>query len=321
MSFHSHSFDAIGVTNQVTVTDPGALGPAAAIARSHLAALDAACSRFRDDGEILALNRAGAAGMEVSPLLFAAVEAALGAAAASDGLVDPTIGAALNGLGYDRDFELIGRRGENGGYELIPAVGWRSVRLDRRSRRITLAPGTRLDLGATAKALAADWIARAVNDATGADVLVSLGGDISVIGAPAEGWPIHVGDDHRLASGGQTVAIREGALATSSTTVRRWRSGAGELHHIVDPATGASASEHWRTVSVTAATCVEANVATTAAIVLGEGAIPWLAERGFAARLVRRDGRVSAIGGWPQEPDSASTAAEHLHREQAATHA
>lgn len=312
MGFHSDSFEAIGVTNQVTVTDPAALEEAMAIARATLAELDLAASRFREDGEILALNRAGPAGMEVSPMLFAAVEAALAAAEASEGLVDPTIGAALTGLGYDRDFALVGLRGESGSIRLVPATGWRSVKLDRFGRRITLAEGTQLDLGATAKALAADWIAHEIHEETGSPVLVSLGGDIAVMGAPAAGWPINVGEDHKISKGGQTVAIREGGLATSSTMVRRWRTGETDVHHIVDPASGVPAAGPWRTVSVAAASCLDANVATTAAIVLGERAVPWLEAQGLAARLVHRDGHVEAIGGWPAEtslPTPAKTTA------------
>ncbi len=307
MGFHTSTFQAIGVTNQVTVLDAGALQPAVEIARREVAALDDACSRFRDDSEIVALNRSGPDGLSVSPLLFAATEVAIEAARATDGLVDPTVGGALRGLGYDRDFDVVVTTAPKPAFRLVPASGWESVRLDPECRRISLSRrSAELDLGATAKAFCADRIARAVRDATGSDVLVSLGGDIAVCGAPPEGWPIHVGDDHKRDSGGQVVAIRDGGLATSSTTVRRWKAGRVELHHIVNPATGAPAPEYWRTVSVAAANCVDANAAATAAIVLGPKAAAWLSERSLAARLVHRSGRVQTTGGWP-EPAPLST--------------
>jgi FAD:protein FMN transferase len=94
--------------------------------------------------------------------------------------------------------------------------------------------------------------------------------------------------------------LREGGLATSSTTVRRWRTGGVERHHIVDPRTGQPAREIWTTASVAAATCVDANAASTAAIVLGDAAPAWLARSGLAARLVRRDGSVLGVAGWPE---------------------
>jgi thiamine biosynthesis lipoprotein len=134
-------------------------------------------------------------------------------------------------------------------------------------------------------------------------VLVSLGGDVAVAGAPAGGWPVLVTDDHRGADRtGQTVGVADGGLATSSTTVRRWRAGELALHHIVDPARGTPAVEHWRTVSVAAASCVRANAAATAAIVLGAAAPGWLEGLGLAARLVRPDGRIVTTPGWPVVP-------------------
>jgi FAD:protein FMN transferase len=159
MGFHSELFDAIGVTNQVTVVDESTLAAAAGIARRELAALDDACSRFRDDSELARLNRAG--GGEVSRLLFEALEVALGAARATGGLVDPTVGGSMRALGYDRDFDVLVRLGPRPQLELRPAAGWRSVRIDREASTVGLVRGAELDLGATAKAFAADRIASA----------------------------------------------------------------------------------------------------------------------------------------------------------------
>ena len=237
--------------------------------------------------------------------MLAAIDAALHAAALTDGVVDPTVGGSLRALGYDRDLALVLRRGPTPRLEQRPAAGWRSVHVDHVRSAVTLARGTELDLGATAKAFAADRIAAAVQRANGSSVLVSLGGDVAVAGPPpAGGWPILVTDDSRAAgAAGQVVAIERGALATSSTTVRRWATASGDAHHIVDPRTGAPAGSAWRTVSATADTCVAANTATTAAIVLGERAPGWLAARGIAARLVRPDGDTVYTGGWPAAPD------------------
>jgi thiamine biosynthesis lipoprotein len=132
-------------------------------------------------------------------------------------------------------------------------------------------------------------------------VLVSLGGDIAVAGdPPAGGWPI-------LVARAQTVSIREGGLATSGTTVRRWRAGRLELHHIVDPRSGAPAPEVWQTVSVAAPTCLEANVAATASIILGDAAPAWLESRGLPARLVGTDGSTRETAGWPAAELAGST--------------
>jgi len=294
-------FEAIGVANRVVVVDDDTLEQAAELAVAEVDALDLACSRFRDDSELVRLNGAAGRPVPVSPLLYDAIETALAAAAATDGVVDPTVGASLRGLGYDRTFELVVSRGPSPQFAFVPAGGWESVELDPDARTVRVPHGVELDLGATAKALGSDRIAAAIAAATGSAVLVSLGGDIAVGGAPEDGWPVLIADDSRAAldSPGPVIVLLAGGLATSSTTVRRWRSGEVELHHVVDPRTGRPASGPWRTASVLGPTCVEANVAATAAIVLGTRAPAFLEQRGLAARLVAHDGAVACTRGWP----------------------
>ena len=240
----------------------------------------------------------------VSPLLYELIDVALRAARWTNGLVDPTVGRSLRAAGYDRDFAVVVRRGALPHVDFVPAAGRRSVRLDPASRRVRLRPGTELDLGATAKARAADLIAAAVEQTTGAGALVSLGGDIAVAGPPSpDGWTIALGDDSRAESG-PAVSIRAGGLATSSTAVRRWAADGGELHHILQPATGAPAAEVWRTVSVTASTCLVANTAATAAILLSGRAPAWLRARRLPARLVTPAGGEVCVAGWPLTANS-----------------
>lgn len=268
------SWEALGTTALVRLTDQRHLDLAQRMMQQELAEIDEAASSFRSDSELSSVLAADGRPVPISVALHRAVRAALTAASLTDGLVDPTLG----------------RR-----------PGWREVELTDSTLRIPA--GLPLDLGATGKALAADRAAAAISAATdGAGVLISLGGDIATSGQPpAGGWLIHVTDDHRSdrAAPGQTVVIHGGALATSGTTVRRGPKG----HHIIDPRTGASAQTPWRTVSVTAATCVDANTASTASIVLGTQAPDWLTERGLAARLVDNVGRVSTVGGWPKEAE------------------
>ena len=158
-----------------------------------------------------------------------------------------------------------------------------------------------LDLGATAKAAVADGAAEAIAADLGCGVLVELGGDVAVRGEapPADGpsgWASRSAPRLRAEP---TVAIHDGGVATSSTTARTWRRGAGTAHHVVDPRTGEVAEPVWRAVSVAAATCLDANTASTAAIVLGTDAPAWLAERGLPARLVGADGQEFTVAGWP----------------------
>jgi thiamine biosynthesis lipoprotein len=300
-------FEALGSTAVVAVADPPKLEAARAAVDDVLDKFDRACSRFRQDSELCRLNASTGEAVPVSALLLAAVSASLWAAELTDGDVVPTVGEALVALGYDRDFAAVGAGAPaTAAVKIAPVPAWRTVQVDREAGTIRIGRGVKLDLGATAKALAADRAAAAAHDASGSGVLVSLGGDLSISGAaPGEGWPIRVTDDHRsdMTAPGQSITLHQGGLATSSTTVRRWRTSAGEAHHLVDPATGQPVRSCWRTVSVTARTCLEANVAATAAIIRGASSVAWLEELGLPSRLVDVDGRVRHIVGWPTEGD------------------
>lgn len=294
---------ALGTGAVLCVTDPEALRDARRELVRELREVDLLASRFRDDSELTALNRRAGEYVRVSRRLFDAVALAVEVARRTGGLVDPTVGRALRLAGYDRTFTAV--RARDGSFVAVShrSPGWVSVRLDPERREIRVPVGVELDLGATAKAAAADAVAAAAHRATGAGVLVSLGGDVAVAGqVPAGGWPIRIADDHDapLASAGPVVAVSEGGLATSGVAARRWRVRDGERHHIVDPRTGSSAITPWRTVTVTGATCVDANAASTAAVVLGADAPAWLALRGLSARLVRHDGSVVCTGDWPR---------------------
>jgi thiamine biosynthesis lipoprotein len=292
---------ALGTQAELVVTDPGSLVVAARILRDELDRIDALASRFRADSEISALHRAEGRRTGVSEGLFDAIRVSLAAAEATEGAVDPTVGGALCRLGYDRDFSKVAGGRSRRLPMARPVPGWRSVVLDERDRTVTLQPGTQLDLGATAKALAADRAAAAVHRATGSGVLVSLGGDIATAGAPAEGFSVGLQGGRPGLGPDGSVAIFSGGMATSGIDGRRWLLGDHSVHHIVDPASGHSATPVWWRVTVCAATCVGANTASTAAIVKGQDAVAWLGERHLPARLLAVDGTVTVVGGWPAE--------------------
>ena len=304
------SWRALGTLVHLVVTEPSCLPAARNLLEADLAAVDLACSRFRADSEICTLQITGqtkgqAQGQQVSPLLAEAIAVALRAAELTDGDVDPTVGAAMSAIGYDRDFERMDRTGPAAPLTVRTVPGWREVRLEGRT--LTMPAGVRLDLGATAKAWAADRSAARIARQAGCGVLVSLGGDIAVAGpAPEGGWRIRVQDvtgapDETPEGPYALIAIRDGGLATSSTQARRWQRGGDVLHHILNPRTGLPAEPVWRTVSVAAGTCADANAASTAAVIRGRAALGWLARLGLPARLVDATGVVFTVAGWPQE--------------------
>jgi FAD:protein FMN transferase len=280
------------------------LAAAAAHLRDELDAVDRACSRFRSDAELVAVNAAAGSRIPVSSRLAEAVAVALRAAAQTDGDVDPTLGASLVAAGYDRDFAALPVDGPPISPSLPRTNAWREVELDVAGRTLRVPHGVALDLGATAKAWAADRATARIAATISAPVLVSLGGDLAIGGPPddqpAHGWPVRLTDE--AGDGDGPVAyIHDGGVASSSTVVRRWRRDGETLHHILDPRTGRPVDPVWRMVTVNAATCVDANTATTAAMVRGAAAPSWLAQLGLPSRLVDAHGAVSRIAGWPED--------------------
>ncbi|WJX99968.1 FAD:protein FMN transferase [Curtobacterium sp. 458] len=299
------------------------LAAAEACVREVTDAVDRACSRFRDDSELVARTADLEHGAEVSPLLASLVHQALDAARLTNGDVDPTLGNRMVALGYDAAFHQDGSRSvddrpvdgpvddrpvDGRPLDQDPAVlasaldtrpAWQRVLLSGRFLRVPV--GVRLDLGATAKAAAADTAAASITARLGIGALVSLGGDVATAGPePAGGWQVRVQDldadpvDHvRIASGW--------SVAASSTQKRRWEQDGRARHHVLDPRWGLPAEPVWRSVTVVAPSCVTANTLSTAAIVRGRGAPAMLRASGRAARLVAADGEVIRLGGWPAE--------------------
>ena len=284
---------------QIIVTDPDALALARRVVNAELDAIDLAASRFNPDSEINALARCGRP-MPISTVLAELLSAALVAAEQTDGDIDPTIGARLIELGYDRDIAatdsavpLATSATQSADWSMISLVG-----------QVAAVPrGVVLDLGATAKAIAADRCAARAYGETGVGVLVNLGGDIATAGEPPEGgWHVLVRDGEEEPA--VVVALPAGlAIATSSTLRRRWWRGGQALHHIIDPRSNWPSDPVWRTVSVTAQSCLAANTVSTAAVIRGWRAIEWIRAQPVSARLVDSDRIVHTVGGWP--PDHA----------------
>ncbi|HZU80250.1 MAG TPA: FAD:protein FMN transferase [Acidimicrobiales bacterium] len=313
MSVVRVEFTAIGTTATVVVRRAPNLVPARRCLQDVLEAIDLACSRFRPDSEVTRLARPGGRPLAVSDLLWTALQAAARAHAVTDGRLDPTVGNALVALGYDRDYAALAHAPDATAQTVpavqpVPAVGWAAVHVDDAERTVAVPDGVVLDLGATAKALAVDLAAAAVASCCPGGALVGVGGDLAVAGEPPPGgWPVKIADSHRARADepGPVIAVHDGGLATSSTRVRRWGGGGLPHHHIVDPRSGLSAPEVWRTVSVAAASCLDANIASTNAVLLGADAPSWLQGLGLPARLVAADGAVTTVCGWPAAEEAA----------------
>ncbi|GAA3315323.1 FAD:protein FMN transferase [Arthrobacter ramosus] len=289
----------------VIVTEPSMLDQAVDLSKAVCHDVEMACSRFRDDSELMILRGQLADGREISDVLAAIVRSALAAAEMTDGDVDPALGGVLLGLGYDRDFALLDEPQSPGpeaqGSIRVTTVAPSWTRIGLAGNRLKVPECLLLDFGAIGKALAADWAAHRISSTLGCGSMVGLGGDIATAGeAPPEGWVVLVQDLPDDPSG--CVRLNSGyAVATSSTQKRRWSHSGRQVHHIIDPHTGLPAEAFWRTVTVAAKSCAEANTISTACVVRGRRAPSWLRDLGVPARLVDSAGRVSTCGGWPPD--------------------
>jgi thiamine biosynthesis lipoprotein len=292
------SWPALGGYVHLSTADAAALEPARQIAERLLADVDRTCSRFRQDSDLIRANTGAGSWVSVDPMLVKAVGAAVEAAAQTDGLVDPTLGHALVAVGYDRDISLVLAESTDPAGIPVPARAgaWRDIQRDPAGA-ILVPRGSALDLGATCKAWAADLIVAAIAAEFDSTVVLSLGGDIAVAGP--NGWPVAITETIDDPAGAEIVHLPYGGLATSSTAARRWIRDGVIRHHLIDPRTGEPTSGRWRTVTATGVTCLAANTATTAAIVMGDAAVGWLTERDIPARLVNTEGRIVRTEQWP----------------------
>ncbi len=289
-------FQAMGC-HMLAVVD--AEGPAAearlAAVPGWFAEWEQVLSRFRADSELARLNGAGRA-MRVSATLWQVLQQALAAAHQSDGLVRPTLLAALEAAGYDRSFDTLGREAGAALHSVAPPAptDWRTIRLDARSRIVTLPATMRLDLGGVAKGWSAEQAARRLRSAGPA--LVDAGGDIAVSGPMADGspWPIAVANPLAAESSLGTLLLPRGAVATSGRDYRRWRQGEHEQHHIIDSRTGSPAVTDVLSATVVAPNCTAAETAAKVACILGgTRGLAWIDARPeLAGLLVLGDGRV-----------------------------
>ena len=310
-------WDAWSCTVSVTM-EGGSPDRAERVVRDLMADVDAAVSRFRDDAELVRVARHGGRLVPASALTVELVQVALQAARATDGAVDSTLGGHLAALGYDADLDVVrtAPRGRSAGTKPgTPGAprrpdwphrpDWRSVRVDPELRLVGVPAGVELDLGAVAKAWTADEAAHRVHALEGHAVLVEIGGDLALAGRPSRSWQVDVAE--RRGGAGTRVAVTRGGLATSSTRERRWTTTDGvPAHHLLDPRTGRPADSSWRTVTVWAPSAVQANTLSTAAVVRGPAALPWLQRDDVAARVVTVAGAVEHVGGWPPETEVAA---------------
>jgi thiamine biosynthesis lipoprotein len=251
-------------------------------AEDSLHGLEAKWSRFRPETELSLLNAAGGGRpVVVSAVTFALISRAVDAWRRTGGAFDPTGLAAIRAWGYDRDFAEVASEQADAHDLSHPFGGCADIELDPTVRAVTLPRGVTLDLGGIGKGYAADLISEELVAAGAIAVCVDLGGDLRVRGpGPYDAaWEVEF-DDSELALKWGRIRFDAGAVATSTRLRRRWRRGAREVHHLLDPFTGSPAMSGLASVTVVAADAWWAEVMAKAAFVLGATAGKELLESG-----------------------------------------
>lgn len=303
---HERGFEVFGTTVRLLLgptTGLGALDPRAAAIQAEgvLRHIHRELTRFEPGSRLSTLNDDPARECGVSPLLAMSLEAAIVAARRSGGLVDPTQLAALERAGYSRS--RVGVRGAPLRAALLagplrrparpdPSQRWRAIRVDSASCSVSRPPGLRIDLGGTAKGLAADLLAARFEPYE--SFVIDAGGDMRIGGRSARPRLVEV--EHPFQSRpAHAFEVISGAVATSGIGTRVWRDGHGFAHHLLDPASGRSAWTGVVQATALARTALEAETLAKAALLAGpDRAGEWLAERGGV--VIADDGEVTLHG-------------------------
>ena len=258
-------------------------------AENAMRAVERTLSRFDPDSELRRLSLQVGQWVEVSPILQNALAIALMAARLTDGAFDPTVGARMEALGFDRHY-LTGRA-DPSGIVARPDTSYRDVELDEEGGRVLLSAPLLLDLGAVAKGLGVDLANRELGDVDGA--LINAGGDLYARGRDPDGDVWRVGVENPSAPDGfiGVLVVSDQAVCTSGG-YRRKSPKHPTVHHLLalredrNPQGALSAT-------VVAPNAVLADVAASAAFLLGEEAgLTFLNDLELAGLIVSADGEI-----------------------------
>jgi thiamine biosynthesis lipoprotein len=253
----------MGTTVTIQVVDAAAADETIDRAFDWFRRVEACCSRFDPDSELMQLSSHVGVPMPVSTMLFEAVQFAVAVAEETGGAFDPTVGHDMESRGFNREYST--GRVVHTNLDSAGPVSYRDVQLDLQRRTITLLRPLVLDLGAVAKGLAVDTAARELRPFR--NFAIDAGGDLYLGGCTSDGEAWTVGIRHPRLHDQliEKLHVSDKAVCTSGDYERRSDDARG---HILDPRTGQPADEV-ASVTVVAPTAMLADAMATAAFVLG----------------------------------------------------
>jgi FAD:protein FMN transferase len=250
-------------------------------------------TRFSEESELSALNRANGSWCEVSPELFEVVALSQDLHERTHGLFDPSVLEALEWAGYDRTLEELRRYGAAAEIQILTpprTSSLASIRLDRENQRVRLPYGMRIDLGGIAKG----WIAERATEKLACwskACSVDAGGDVYMAGMPSgeDFWQVALEDPRDSLRTLAVLKLPPGAVATSSVTKRRWKQAGQDRHHLIDPRTQMPASSDWLSVTAIAETLPEAEVFAKALLIGGSHESSWVSAQNNGVEFIAVD--------------------------------
>lgn len=253
-----------------------ATGDAAGIAcgfertRNYIDRCEARFTRFDPASELSALNRAAGTWFNASPELYALMQEAYALHMATEGWFDPAVLNALERVGYDTSFESVGTGMNAFVAPWVAEDSFRALSFHADESAIWMPRGMRVDLGGIAKGWIAERAAQRLAEYSGA-CAVNAGGDLFAIGSPDGGemWEVELEDPEDADCTMALLHVPGDAVATSTVTKRKWKQGAQERYHLIDPHTGLPAATDWLSVTVFAPHAAIAEVYAKALLIAG----------------------------------------------------
>jgi thiamine biosynthesis lipoprotein len=249
-----------------------------AVAAAESRRIEHKFSRYRTDSVLHAINASAGAVTRVDDETAGLLDYAAECHAMSDGRFDITSGVLRRVWTFDGSDRVPGREAVR---DVLRLVGWTKVRWQRPE--LTLPAGMELDLGGLGKEYAVDRAAAEVGALARSPFLVNFGGDLFAPAPRADGrpWSVGVDDPERTGrSATHLVQLERGGLATSGDARRFVMWNGRRLGHILDPRTGWPVTGAPHSVTVLAATCLEAGTLATLAILAGPDARRFLEDEG-----------------------------------------